>query len=125
MLISSILVKKNPSLTSNVCRVNDMLRDLCEKNGFSCTCNNVVTIDYLLKDGVHLQDMEARIFSNLFLKFLNNSILSNLFLKFLNNSIGSKFDNHLSLNYSPQTGDAVSDIKSLIDLFLITHYFPL
>ena len=89
-----------------------MLRDLCEKNGFSCICNDVVTIDYLWKDGVHLQDMETH-------------ILSNLFLKFLNNSIGSKFDDRLSLNYSPQTGDAVSDIKSLIDLSLITRYFPL
>ena len=102
-----------------------MLRDLCEKNGFSCICNDVVTIDYLWKDGVHLQDMETHILSNLFLKFLNNSILSNLFLKFLNNSIGSKFDDRISLNYSPQTGDAVSDIKSLIDLSLITRYFPL
>ena len=35
VFISSILVKKNPNLTAIVCQVNDMLRDLCEKNGFS------------------------------------------------------------------------------------------
>ena len=47
MLISSILVKKNPNLTAIVCRVNDMLRDLYEKNGFSFICNDVITTNYL------------------------------------------------------------------------------
>ena len=35
VLISCILVKKNPNLTAIVRRFNNMLRDLSEKNGFS------------------------------------------------------------------------------------------
>ena len=35
MLTPSILLKKNPNLTAIGRRVNDMLRDLYEKNGFS------------------------------------------------------------------------------------------
>ena len=45
MLIPSILVKRNPNLTAIASRVNDMLRDLCEKNGFSFIFN-VITTDY-------------------------------------------------------------------------------
>ena len=77
VFISSVLVKKNPNLTAIVCRVNDMLRNLCEKNGFSFICNDVITTNYLRKDGVHLQDMGTHILRNHFLKFLNNSIDSN------------------------------------------------
>ena len=47
VFISSILVKQNPNLTAIVRRVNDMLRDLCEKNGFSFICNDVITTNYL------------------------------------------------------------------------------
>ena len=46
MFISSILVKKNSNLTAIVRRVNDMLRDLCEKNGFSFICIYIVTTDF-------------------------------------------------------------------------------
>ena len=67
MLISSILVKKNPNLTAMVRRVNDMLRDLCEKLLFM---REFIT-NYLWKDGVYLQEMGTHILSNHFLKFLN------------------------------------------------------
>ena len=77
MLISSILVKKNPDLTEIVRRVNDMLRDLCEKSDFSFICNDVIITNYLWKYDVHLQDMGTHILSNHFLKFLINSIVSN------------------------------------------------
>ena len=41
-------------------QVNDMLRRaLCEKNGVSFICNDIITTNYLRKDGVHLQDMET------------------------------------------------------------------
>ena len=73
VFISSVLVKKNLNLTAMVRRVNDMLRDLREKNGFSFICN-VITTNYLWNDRVHLQDMGTHILSNHFLKFLNNSI---------------------------------------------------
>ena len=102
MLISSILVKKNPDLTEIVRRVNDMLRDLCEKSDFSFICNDVIITNYLWKYDVHLQDMGTHILSNHFLKFLINSIVSN-------------FDNRLWLYDSPQTNDVSSDIKVLID----------
>ena len=77
MLVSFVLVKKNPNLTAILSRFNDMLRDLCEKNGFSFTCNDVIATTYLWKDGVHLQDMGTHILSNHFLKFLNYSTDSN------------------------------------------------
>ena len=77
VLIWSILVKKNPNLTTIVRRVNDMLRDLCETNGFSFICDDVIIINYLWKDGVLLQDMGTHILSNHFLKFLIYSINSN------------------------------------------------
>ena len=70
MFVSSILVKKNPNLTVIVRRVNDMLRDLCEENGSSIICNDVVTTDYLWKDGVHLLDIGTYILSNFFFKVL-------------------------------------------------------
>ena len=82
MLTPSILLKKNPNLTAIGRRVNDMLRDLYEKNGFSFICNHVIIANYLWKDGVHLQD-------------LRTNILSNHFFKFSNNSVDSNFDNRL------------------------------
>ena len=112
VLISSILVKKNPNVTAIVRGVNGMLRDLCKKNGFSFICNDVITTNYLWKDGVHMQDMGTHIFSNHFLKFLNYSIDSN-------------FHNRLRLNDSPQTNDVSSDIKGLIDLRKHFPYNPL
>ena len=51
-------------------RVNDMLRNLCEKNGFSFICNGVITNDNLWKDVVHFQGMATHILSNLFFKLL-------------------------------------------------------
>ena len=77
VLTSSVLVKKNPNVVTIVCRINDMLRDLCENNGFSFICNDVITTNYLWKNGVHLQDIGTHVLSNPFLKFLNNSIDSN------------------------------------------------
>ena len=65
VLISFILVKKNPNLS----RVNDMLRDLCEKNGFSFICNDVITTNCLWKDGVYLQDMETHFKQSFFKVF--------------------------------------------------------
>ena len=68
VLLPSILVKKNPNLTAIVRQVNDMLRDLCEKNGFYFICNNVITTNYLWKDVVYLQDMRTHILGNHFFK---------------------------------------------------------
>ena len=58
------MVKKIPNIPVMVRRVNDMLRDLCEKNKM-----------YLI--GSHLQYMGKHILNNIFLKFLNNPIYTN------------------------------------------------
>ena len=56
--ISSVLIKKNPNLNALVRRVNDLLYDLCVKNGFGFISNEIVTTDYLWKDGIiHLLNL--------------------------------------------------------------------
>ena len=57
VVISSVLVKKNPNLNALIRRVNDLLRDLCSMNGFGYICNDTITTGYLWKDGIHLQDL--------------------------------------------------------------------
>ena len=57
VVISSVLVKKNPNLNALIRRVNDLLRDLCSMNGFGYICNDTITTEYLWKDGIHLQDL--------------------------------------------------------------------
>ena len=80
-----------------------MLRDLCEKNCFSFICNDVITTDYVWKNGAHLQEMVTHISSNL----------------------DSNFDYRLRLNDSSQTNAVGSDIKGLIDLRKRFPYNPL
>ena len=64
-------------LLSHILLPHIHIRDLCEKNGFSFICNDVITTNSLWKNGVHPQDMGAHILSNHFLKFLNNSVDNN------------------------------------------------
>ena len=63
IVISSILVKKNPTLNALIRRVDDMLRDLCVINGFGFICNDMITAKCLWKDGIHLQDVDTSILS--------------------------------------------------------------
>ena len=53
VVISSVFAKKNPNLNALRRRVNDSLRDLCSTNGFGYICNDAITTEYLLKDGIH------------------------------------------------------------------------
>ena len=62
VVISSILVKKNPNLNVLIRRVNSLLCDLCSMNGFGYICNDAITTEYLWKDGIHLQDLGTNIF---------------------------------------------------------------
>ena len=64
VVISSVLVKKNPNLNALIRRVNDLLRDLCSMNGFGYICNDAITTEYLWKDGIHLQDLGTNILSS-------------------------------------------------------------
>ena len=61
VVISSILINKNPNLNVLIRRVNNLLRDLSIMNGFGCICNDAVTTEYLCKGGIHLQDLGTNI----------------------------------------------------------------
>ena len=69
--ISSVLIKKNRNLNVLVRRVNDLLYDLCAKNGFGFISNEMITTDYLWKDGIHLLDLGTNILSSNFIEFVN------------------------------------------------------
>ena len=77
VVISSVLVKKNPNLNALIQRVNDLLRDLCSMNGFGYICNDTITTEYLWKDGIHLQDLGTNILSSNFIEFVNNFLVDN------------------------------------------------
>ena len=70
VVISSILVKKNPNLNVLIRHVNSFLCDLCSMNGFGYICNDAITTEYLWKDEIRLQD------SN-FIKFVNSFLVDN------------------------------------------------
>ena len=80
VVISSILVKKNPNLNALIQHVNDLLRDLlrdlCSMNSFGYICNDAITTEDLWKDGVHLQDLGANILSSNF-KFVCSFLVEN------------------------------------------------
>ena len=76
VFISSILVKKSPRLKALVRKVNDQLRDLCVSNGFQFISNNMISTDYLWRDGIHLQDAGTDILSSNFCKILNEILFS-------------------------------------------------
>ena len=69
--ISSVLIKKNRNLNVLVRRVNDLLYDLCAKNGFGFISNEMITTDYFWKDGIHLLDLGTNILSSNFIEFVN------------------------------------------------------
>ena len=77
VVISSVLVKKNPNLNALIRRVNDLLRDLCSMNGFGYICNDAITTEYLWKDGIHLQDLGTNILSSNFITFVNSFLIDN------------------------------------------------
>ena len=77
VVISSVLVKKNPNLNALIRRVNDLLRDLCSMNGFGYICNDAITTEYLWKDGIHLQDLGTNILISNFIKFVNSFLVDN------------------------------------------------
>ena len=105
VVISSILVKKNPNLNVLIRRVNSLLCDLCSMNGFGYICNDAITTEYLWKDGIHLQDLGTNILSSNFIKFVNSFLVDN-------------DNNRFWLNHSHQTNDLKfeSDLEGLINL---------
>ena len=79
VVISSILVKKNPNLNVLIRRVNSLLCDLCSTNGFGYICNDTITTKYLWKDGIHLRDLGTNKLSSNFIKFVNSFLVDNRF----------------------------------------------
>ena len=77
VVISSVLVKKNPNLNALIRRVNDLLCDLWSMNGFGYICNDAITTEYLWKDGIHLQDLGTNILSSNFITFVNSLLIDN------------------------------------------------
>ena len=47
VVISSILVKKNPNLNVLIRRENDLLRELCRINGFGYICDDTIITVFL------------------------------------------------------------------------------
>ena len=80
--ISSVLIKKNPNLNALVRRVNDLLYDLCARNGFGFISNEMITIDYLWKDGIHLLDLGTNIASSSFIEFVNKLLINSSYNRF-------------------------------------------
>ena len=76
VFISSILVKKNPSLNIVIRHTNDLIRDLCERNGLCYINNDIITTDYLWKDGIHLKDTGTHILSSNFSKHMNRILFN-------------------------------------------------
>ena len=80
--ISSDLIKKNPNLNALVRRVNDLLYDLCAQNSFRFLSNEMITTDYLWKDGIHLLDLGTNILSSMFIEFLNKLLINSSYNRF-------------------------------------------
>ena len=77
VVISSILVQKNPNLNTLIRRANNLLRDLGSMSDFGYICNDAITTKYLWKDGIHLQDLGTNILSSNFIKFVNSFSVDN------------------------------------------------
>ena len=77
VVISSVLVKKNPNLNALIRRVSYLLGDLCSMHSFGYICNDPNTTEYIWKDGIHLQDLGTNILSFNFIKFVNSFLVDN------------------------------------------------
>ena len=82
VVISSILPKKNITLTRLIRQVNDSLRLQCVWNGFGFISSDNISRTHLWQDGIHLED-------------LGNNILAGNFVDFLNSFISSKSSEYL------------------------------
>ena len=71
VFISSILIKKQSSLTKIINQVNDILKDLCLINSFIFIDNSEIKRDMLWKDGIHLNDQGIYMFASNFVDYLN------------------------------------------------------
>ena len=71
VIISGVITRK-PKFLQDRCRdVNEVLASLCEISKFTYIDNKDITLDYLLKDGVHLNDEGSVLLAQNYLNCLN------------------------------------------------------
>ena len=76
VFISSILVKKNVSVSAVIRRVNEKLQDLCGKYGFHFISNSNIVRKFLSDDGIHLSEDGTDIFASNFVNSVNDIIFN-------------------------------------------------
>ena len=76
VFISSILVKKNLTVSAIIRRVNEKLQDLCGKYGFHFISNDNIGRKFLSDDDIHLSEDGTHIFASNFVNSVNDIIFN-------------------------------------------------
>ena len=66
--VSSILIRKNMSINKIIKKVNEEISSMCAANGFHFICNDMIDVNMIWKDGLHLTDNGTKVLANIFLK---------------------------------------------------------
>ena len=70
VIVSSLLLKSNFKLRKMIKQVNDLLYDECKDQKFGYVSNDLVTRQFLWKDGVHLTNNGVSVFASNVANFL-------------------------------------------------------
>lgn len=70
-IISSIFTKTNLSLTKLIRKLYERLNILCKDSNFHYLLNDNITRNYLVEDGIHLNDNGTHILAENFVDFIN------------------------------------------------------
>ena len=73
IFISAMICRKGKSLNGKVKRVNFLLKQICEENGYFFIDNSNIKIRDLWKDGIHLIESGKTKLAENFINFLDNS----------------------------------------------------
>ena len=73
VFISVIICRRDKFLNGKVKRVNFLLKQICEENGYFFIDNSNIEIRDLWKDGIHLLESGKTKLAENFIYFLNNS----------------------------------------------------
>ena len=73
VLISAMICRREKFLNEKVKRVNFLLKQICEENGYFSIDNSNIEIRNLWKDGIHLLESGETKLAENFMHFLNNS----------------------------------------------------
>ena len=75
IIFSSILPKRDITLTEKIREVNNIMRTKCQLNNFGFICNDNVSEEYLSRDGLHFTGKGTHILASNFVDYLNYFIL--------------------------------------------------